>query len=207
MSNLIFTFLTLICYFCHLPLRTSIRRGRVRESFCTGWCIDLLFSVCGVVAGFQIYHYDILPVMTWKHLLPFLTYLLLTVLFFFLAPSGLRLLRVRRPSADTLLAAEYRLHDTLIMVRGFLMLLLFGLPIVLRFLFHSGQLSVLLTGFNENQLCGGFCFICFLLLLPVSLRQSFFWLQHLQQEPEEQETYLLRQYSIRLHYRKRNYHL
>lgn len=204
MSNLIFTLLAIICLLCHLPLIPALRRGQVRESFCTGWCMDLLFSICGMILSFGIYEYDLWPQMKWNHFVLLVLYLLLGILFLLLAPSGAGLLRPRPTLPEALLAAEYRFNDTLRMIRNFLLCLLTGAPLGLRFLYSNQQLSSLQVPLGETQLCGGVCFICFLILLPISVRQSFFWLRHLRQEADDAEIQLLQQYYHRLHYRKRN---
>ncbi|MBQ7934122.1 MAG: hypothetical protein IJ327_04980, partial [Lachnospiraceae bacterium] len=175
MSNLIFTLLTAIRLLCHLPLTSALRRGQVRESFCTGWCMDLLFSICGMILSFGIYKYDLWPQMKWNHFVLLVMYLLLGILLLLLAPSGIGLLRPRPTLPEALLAAEYRFNDTLIMIRKFLLCLLMGAPLCLRFLYNIQQFEAFLLPLEETRLCGGICFICFLILLPISVRQGFFW--------------------------------
>ncbi|MBQ7926947.1 MAG: hypothetical protein IJ335_11760 [Lachnospiraceae bacterium] len=205
MSNLIFTLLAAICLLCQKPLTSALRHGKVREGFCTGWSIDLLFSICGMLLSFSIFQYNLWPRLKWNFFILLILYLLLGILFLLLAPSGTGLFHPRPTLPEALLAAEYRFNDTLRMIRNFLLYLLLGAPLCLRFLFNVQQFEAFLFPLEETKLCGGICFICFLILFPISVRQSFFWFRHLRLPPDEAEMQLLQQYCNRLHYSRRNH--
>lgn len=207
MKHLIFSFLVLVVFFFRLSLRGSIRRGRVKESLCAQWCIDSIFAICGIIISFYLYHYTFAPYLTLRNLLLVALYLTVVLLFFFLAPSGFRLLVQKRPQGEELLLTEYRFNDTLGLVRSFFMVLLFALPIFLEVLCGNETGFSLTTTFETNQLWAGFCFAAFLILLPICLRQTFFWLKHLQTATDSGEAQQLLKYRSELHYRKRNHFL
>lgn len=188
-----------------MAIRPSIKRGTVREAFCAHWCVDAVFAVSGTVTSFALYHYDFMPFLKVRNLLMMLMYVAVTALFVLLAPSGHSLFTKKRAvSEEKLLLAEYRFNDTLCMVRNFFLALLFGIPILLILLSQSRIQSSLFHTWSEAQICGGFCFAAFLILLPISLRQAFFWLKALVGTPAEEEAFALKQYSMRLHYKHRN---
>lgn len=189
----------------HLVLRPYMRRGRVREGLCALWCIDAVFAVCGTVISFYLYHYAFSPFLTLRNLLLLLIYLVVILLFFLLAPSGLKLLHPKRNyNEETLLLAEYRFNDTLCLIRNFFLTLLFGMPILFTLLSGREEHLRLYFTFDVNELCAVLCFASFFILLPLCLRQSFFWLKNLRHTATQPEADLLLQQSSYLHYRKRN---
>lgn len=191
MNSLILSILVGLVTLFHLAVRTTVRKGKVREAFCAHWCIDAVFAVCGTVLIFMLYNYNILTFLTLRNILLALAYLMITLLLVLLAPSGLTLLIKRKnTTSETILPAEYRFNDTLCLIRNFFLAILFGIPIL-----------------ENPTICGAFYFTAFLILLPISLRQAFFWLKHLSDTPDEQETQIRNRYCMREHYRKRNLRL
>lgn len=200
MNSLIISLFIFIVFVFHRFVNISIRNGKVREGFCALWCVDTVFCVCGTVISFALYHYTFSPFLTVRNLILCVLYIGACIVFLMLAPSGFTLL-VRKKTASTqeILLGEYRFNDTLCLVRSFFMILLFCLPILFRLSF--------LSSWNEAEICGGFCFTAFIILLPISLRQAFFWLKNLMNTPSAEEALALQKNSMRLHYRKRNYRL
>lgn len=217
------SFLVVITVLFHIAVHTPAKEGKVREAFCAGWCVDAVFAVCGTIVSFAINHYDPTPFLTLHTLLWGLLFFAATLLFVLLAPSGLSLFARKKhvgkssvykaandeESDDTfdsgkLLHAEYRFNDTLCMVRNFFLVLLFALPVLLNLPIQNRLYRSLFAAWNAADICGAFCFTAFLILLPVSLRQAFFWLKNLSGEPTKTEQQLLLQYRFRLHYRRRN---
>lgn len=245
MNHLMISFLVAITVLFHIVVCTPVKEGRVRESFCAGWCVDAVFAVCGTIISFAVNHYDPTPFLTLRTLLWGLLFTAAAFLFVLLAPSGLSLFarrkRVGKSSAyraatdeesdditektsdgnaaahekrsaaassafgsEKMFHAEYRFNDTLCMVRNFFFALLFALPVLLNLPIQNRLYRSLFTVWNSADICGAFCFTAFLILLPISLRQAFFWLKNLSGEPTETEQQLLLQYRYRLHYRHRN---
>lgn len=205
MNSLILSALTMTIVIFHRVIRGAMRKGHVGTGFATMWCVDAVFAVCGTVLSYALYHYPLRPWMTLRNLMLTVVYLALTILFVVAAPSGISLLRRReKRSEEEIFRAEYRLNETLCMVRGFLMALLFFLPILFAVIQHAGREVAMLTAWKEGDICGGFCFVAFLILLPVSVRQMIYWIRNLDKATTEAENGLLGQYRARLLYRHKN---
>lgn len=82
-------------------------------------------------------------------------------------------------------------------------LLLFLLPILCAGAEKVRWLSLLFS-WKEEEICGGFCFAAFFILVPVCLRQSLFWLRNLTDTTMEAEERMLRKYQMQLQYKHRN---
>lgn len=206
MNQIMISVLVILTALFHLAVRSHVKSGQIREAFCAGWCIDAAFAICGTIISFALFHYAFVPFLTLRNLLWGLLFFVVTFSFCLLAPSGLSLFRNRKKdcSEEEILLAEYRFHDTLCMVKNFFQALLFGIPLLLTCLENSPlQLSLFLT-WSSSDICGAVCFTAFLVLLPISLRQSFFWLIHLTGQPTQESERILQQYRIRLHYRRKN---
>lgn len=188
-----------------LAMHPVIRRGKVREAFCALWCMDTLFSLCGIVFCLSLCHFGPGELLTWYHISWLLVLLALTALFILLTPSGYRLfLKRSTPSKEELLLAEYRFDDTVSLLRNGLYTLLFAAPLV--FAACPDTLRFRLPVFmKEASTCTGFCLTLFMLLLPISLRQSYFWCKNLTDTTEAFTSRALRVYCNHRHYRKRNF--
>lgn len=205
MNSLLLSVFTAVLFFFHRFLRSHSRPDRLRESFLATWLLDTVFALCGTVVSFTLYSYDLYPWLTFQNLSLTGMYLLLTALLFLLAPSGPSLLLKRRASSgEEILFAEYRFQNALELVRDFFLLLLFLIPLLFALSGHLGHNIPLLLMLKEDTVYGGFCFIAFLVLLPLSLRQSLFWLKNLRGTPSKQELTLLENYGAHLHYRRKN---
>lgn len=208
MNNFIIPLLVLVVFLFHLYVRRPIRWGKVKEGLCAVWCMDAVFAVCGTVISFALYHYDLIFFFTWQNILLGTAYIVLTLLFLLLSPSGIGLLfSGRQTNPEELMLAEYRFNDTLSMVRSFFMALLFFLPVFLNLPVKGQNMLTLLTSWEAGDVFGGFYFAIFLLLLPISLRQAFFWLKSLRVSPSEAEQALLQKYRMEQHYRRKNHTL
>lgn len=204
MNSLILPAFVAVTAAFHLALRTHIRRGNVKTGFCAVWCMDAVFAVCGTIISFILYRYLFSPYLTMRNILLGVMYLILTILFLLLAPSGISLLAKRkRLSEDEVLCAEYRFNDTLGFVRNGFLILLFALPVL--FALAQEQWIPLLAEWQEAEICGGFCFAAFLVLVPVSLRQALFWMKNLTDPPTETEEELIRRYRAQYRFRHRNW--
>lgn len=205
MNNLIISLLTLLVLLFHLYMRRPIRRGKVKEGLCALWCMDAIFAICGMLLSFALYHYSFAAFFTWRNILLCVAYLLLTLLFLLLSPSGIGLLFPKKQTdSEALLLAEYRFNDTLSFVRGFFMMLLFVLPIFLNLPIKEERLLTLVFSWESKDVFGGFYFASFTILLPICLRQAFYFLKSLCFEASPSEKELLRRHSMQLHYQKRN---
>ncbi len=204
MNSLILSVLVLIVALFHKIMSAYMRRGNVKTGFCAIWCMDAIFAVCGTVISFMLYRYLFQPFFTLRNGVLVLGYLLITLLFVWITPSSLRLLgKRRRMSEDENLIAEYRLNDTLGIVRNCFLALLFCLPVFFEVI--QGRLDLVNSySWREAEVCGGFCFVAFLILVPMCLRQSIFWLRNLSDTDNQKEEQLLRTYRVRLQYRQRN---
>lgn len=210
MNSLILSVLVAVVALFHGAVNSYMRKGKVKTGFCAVWCMDAIFAIGGTVLSFLLYHYAFYPLFTWRNLLLVLFYLMISILFMWMTPSGFSLLRGKRvPDEGQLLLAEYRLNDTLGMVRSFFMTLLFLLPLLYSVVGRT-ELFLQAVSWRESEICGGFCFVAFLILIPISLRQALFWLKHLTDSADaaaEKEKGLLRSYASGLHYRSRNWFL
>ena len=208
MNNLIIPLFTLLVLLFHRYLWYHMRHGKVKEGLCALWCMDAIFAVCGLILSFALYHYSFAPFMTLRNLLLVTAYLLLTLLFLLLSPSGISLLFPKKQTdSEALLVAEFRFNDTLCFVRSFFMVLLFCLPICLNLPLKEECLLTLLFPFESQEIFAGFYFAIFTILLPISLRQSLFFLKSLRYTSTATENTLIQKYSMQLHYRKKNYFL
>ena len=107
MNNLIISLLTLPVFFFHLYIRRPMRWGKVKEGLAALWCMDAVFTVCGILISFALYHYSFAPFLTLRNLLLVAAYLLLTFLFLLLSPSGISLLFPKKQTDhEAILAAE-----------------------------------------------------------------------------------------------------
>ena len=207
MNNLFLSLLVFIVFCFHMVIRQQFKRGRVKESFCALWCIDAVFSISGTVVSFTLYNYRFLPFFTWRNIGVCLLFLCLTTLFILISPSGLTLLQRRQNCSDLdTLMAEYRFNDTLCFARSFFMTLLFAIPILLTIL-QENSIFMQLDAWNEQSICGAFCFVAFLLLVPLSLRQALFWLRNLFGTPCPEEEKVLLKYRTDVHFYKRNFRI
>lgn len=205
MNNLIISLLVFIVFLFHLYMRHHIRWGKVKEGMCALWCMDAVFAICGTILSYALYHYTFAPFFTFRNILLGIVYIMLTFLFLLLSPSGIGLLLPKKQTdPEELLQAEYRFNDTLSFVRSFFMVLLFFLPIFLNLPIQDEKLLSLLLTWESKDVFGGFYFASFSILLPLSLRQAFYWIKNLRYAPPASESTLLCRYSMELHYRKRN---
>lgn len=204
MNSLIYSVLAAVVAVFHLAMSSYMRKGNIKTGFCAIWCMDAIFAICGTVISFMLYQYRFHKFLTVRNVVLILIYMLITILFVWLAPTGIGLLgRKRETDAEQLLLAEYRLNDTLGMVRNFFMILLFLLPVLLAVVQREGWF-LRAVSWKETEICGGFCFVAFLLLIPVCLRQALYWLKNLTDASVETEQKLLQKHCMQLQYRQRN---
>ncbi len=206
MNNLMISLFVLLIFFFHIYTRRYLRLGKLKEALSATWFMDTVFTICGIVVSFYIYHYNLTTFFTLRNILLVLTYLLITLLFVLLAPSGLQLLAFKKQlTTEELLCAEYRFNDTLSMVRNFLLCLLFFVPIITHLPLGLPKYQEFLLAWENSQIPAGFYFTVFLLLLPITLRQTFYWIKSLKQEPSTLEAELMKHYILPFHYDKRNF--
>ncbi len=205
MSPLFFSILVGIVTLFHYKLQDTIRRGRIKEGFCTLWLIDTLFALCGLILSFYLYHYRLWEFLTLRNLLLLLLYTTAAFLLFVMAPSGLTLFTQKHSrEPEQILAAEYRFNHTLRLVCRFFLVLFFLLPLFLQILSLKEEWYRYLLPAGADKLCGGVYLLGFSFLLPIYLRQTFFWLKHLQSSPLSTEEEFLRNYTAEIHYRTKN---
>lgn len=208
MNSLILSFLVLVTFCFHLSLRSRIKHDKVRESFCALWCVDACFAICGTAISVSLYDYCLLSFFTGRNILICLLFLLLTVLLLFVSPSGYGLFRKHKEYSKTdILLAEYRFNDTLRYVRSFFMTLLFITPVLLSIGDYFNPNFLQFSGWSGQGICGAVCFISFLLLVPISLRQTIFWLHNLIDAPTPEEDILLKAYKSDVHFHKHNFRI
>lgn len=206
MNNLMISLFVLLIFFFHIYAKRYMRLGKLKEALSAIWFMDTVFTICGIIVSFYIYHYNLTRLFTLRNILLVLTYLLITLLFVLLAPSGLQLLNFKKQlTAEELLCAEYRFNDTLCMVRNFLMCLLFWVPIITHLPLESSKYQEFRLAWENSQIPAGFYFTVFLLLLPITLRQTFYWIKSLKQEPTALEVELMKHYSLPFYYSNRNF--
>lgn len=204
MNSLILTVLAAVVFIFHRAMNRYMRRGKVKTGFCAIWCIDAIFAVCGTVISFVLYRYAFHPFLTVRNAVLVIMYLLITAVFIWLTPLGISLITGKRESdSERILTAEYRLNDTMGIVRNCFLLLLFFLPVLFTLMQGEGRAGYL-SSWNEAEVCGGFCFVAFLIMVPMCLRQAIFWLRNLGDGKSETEARLLKQYHTQLMYRQRN---
>lgn len=205
MTGLIFSCLAVFVGLYHIIVGKVIKRGKIRERHCALWIGDFLFSLLGAILTLTSYHFTLLPLLTLRSLLFFMGFLLVAVLFLFLAPTGLSLLTQKNnPSEEALIYAEYRFNDTVAAVGKLLWLLLFALPLFFTLPQYAPGYFSFLSTFKDGELCSVFCLIAFLILLPISLRQTLFWLKNITHTPGESERHLLKMEQARIYYKRKN---
>jgi len=206
MNNLMISLFVLLIFFFHIYAKRYMRLGKLKEALSATWFMDTVFTICGIVVSFYIYHYNLTTFFTLRNILLVLTYLLITLCFMLLAPSGLHLLTSKKQlTTEELLCAEYRFNTTLCMVRNFLLCILFFVPVITNLPLKSPQYQQFLLAWENSQIPAGFYFTVFLLLLPITLRQTLYWIKSLKQEPTTQESELMQHYCLPFHYSKRNF--
>lgn len=210
MNNLLFSlFFILVGLFRH-RIYPLIRKGQVKEGFCGLWFINSIFSLGGMVLSFYLYQYTLLPLLSLRNLFFLLAYVAVGGLIVLLAPSGHGLFTKKNtPSEEEMLLYEYRFHETADLACRFFQFLLFGIPVLFalleEFRAYLPQPLCLLADFaTSHKLYGGFCFFAFLILLPLSLRQTIYWLKSLKAPTTKDELTLQHIYSARLRYKQRN---
>lgn len=210
MNNLIFSLFVLLIWLFRQRIYPLIQKGQVKEGFCALWFINSLFSLCGAVLSFYLYRYTILPFFSRLSFFFVLAYLAVSILVFLIAPAGFRLFTKKSaPSEEETLLAEYRFHKMSELACRFFRFLLFCIPILIAFAetcraHLPAALCSLLDFFVQNKIYGGLCFFAFLFLLPLSLRQTLYWMKSLKVPTTKSELPLQRIYSARLRYKRRN---
>lgn len=205
MNSMIIPLFVLLLFFFHMYTKRYMRLGKLKEALSATWFMDTVFTICGIVVIFYFYHYNFASFFSLRNILLILTYLLITLLFLLLAPSGFRLLTTRKQlSTEELLRAEYRFNDTLCMVRNFLLCLLFLVPLMMNLPIKLQEYETLLQIWANSQIPAGFYFTVFLILLPMSLRQSLYWIKSLKQETTAWELEFMKHYSLSFRYREHN---
>lgn len=206
MNSILISLFILFLLIFHEYTKRFMQLGKWKEGLCAAWFMDTVFTVCGIVIVFCFYHYDFVSFFTLRNILLVLTYLLISLFFLLLAPSGFRLLTVRKQlSEDSLLCAEYRFNESLCMVRNFLLCLLLFLPLFIHLPIQASAYESFVQTWKTSGLSAGFYFTVFLLLFPMTLRQTFYWLKSLTQEPSPLELQLMRRYSLPFRYKERNF--
>lgn len=206
MNSIIISLFVLLLFFFHVYAKQYMRLGKLKAALCATWFMDTVLTACGIVVSFHIYHYSFSTIFSLNNIVPALTYLLITLLFVILAPSGLHLLSFQHQlSAEGLLCAEYRFNDMLSMVRNFLLCLLFFVPLLTHLPLRLPEYQHFLWAWRNSQIPAGFYFTNFLLLLPITMRQTLYWIKTLKQEPTVPESQLMKHYSLLSRYRGRNF--
>lgn len=206
MNSIIISLFVLLIIFFHIYTKRYIRLGKLKEALSATWFMDTVLTVCGIVVSFHIYHYNFNNFFSLRNILLVLAYLLITLLFLILAPSGLHLLLSKKQlSTEELLCAEYRFNATLCMVRNFLLCILFFVPVITNLPLKSPKYQHFLLAWEKSQIPAGFYFTVFLLLLPITLRQTLYWIKSLRQEPTALELQLMKHYSLPFHYGIHNF--
>lgn len=206
MNSIIISLFVLLIFFFHIYTRRYMRLGKLKEALSATWFMDTVLTVCGIVVSFYIYRYNFTNFFSLRNILLVLTYLMITLLFLILAPSGLHLLTLKKQlSTEELLCAEYRFNDTLCMVRNFLLCLLLFVPLMTNLPIKLPEYQSILQFWKNSQIPAGFYFTVFLLLLPITLRQTLYWIKSLRQETTALELQLMKHYSLPFRYNKRNF--
>jgi len=210
MNNLLFSFLVLSVWCFRRVANPLIRKGRVKEGFCVLWFVNCIFSLCGTILSFYLYQYRIPPIFNLRNLFFLFAFATIGTTIILLAPSGHRLFTKKSTlSEEEMLLCEYHFHEIAYLTCHFFLFLLFCIPVLLAFLegiqMHLPQtLHNMLGFFVKNEIYGGFCFFAFLILLPLSLRQTLYWLKSLKVPTSDAELIQQHIYSARLRYQKRN---
>ena len=191
MNYLLIPFFVIFITIFQKHLKNSVSYQRIRESNLVLWSITLLFSLLGGIISYQIYQYELIGSFSMGLTLIMILYLVLTLLFVAISPSGYRkLFRKRTCSEEELLYAEYHFNHSLEMLRSFFLTLLLIVPI-LFFGYKCMETRFHQLLLEEAYLIGGLYFVAFCILCPISLRQSIYWLRQLQKIPENYELNLL----------------
>lgn len=210
MYNLLFSILVLFVWGFRKTIDPLVRKGRIREGFCALWFITCIFSLCGTILSFHLYQYQLQTIFSLRNLFFSFLYIAVSIGIFLLAPAGLQLFTKKStPSEEEMLLCEYHFHETADHICRFFQFLLFGLPILLALLDNFRMrlphaLFLLTELMVYHEIYGGFCFFAFLILLPLSLRQAFYWLIRLKTPSTADEQSIQRIYSARHRYKKRN---
>ncbi len=208
MNNFIIPLLLILLLFFHRIVRRFTATGKVKEAFCALWLVDTIFAACGTVLSFVIYRYSLTGLPGWQSLIFITLYLLVTVVFLLITPSGLQVFcKAKSKTPEEQLRAEYRFNETLGLVRDFFLLLLIILPLALGLFSLRPQLLSAMLPWSSTEICSATCFVIFLILLPLCLRQSLFWLKNLQNSPTEAEIKLLQNYRTQIYFRRKNHRL
>ncbi|MBQ7956115.1 MAG: hypothetical protein IJ282_10250 [Lachnospiraceae bacterium] len=206
MTGLIFSSLTLFISVYHILIGFFIKKGKIREGYCALWVGDSLFSLFGMIITFSVYRYSFFSLISFRNILLTFTVLIIALLIILLSPSGLGLFRVYDPlTEDEIIRAEYRFNDTAGLIRNLFFLMLFLLPLFFALPTHLPEYFSFLSYFKEGELCSGFCLIAFLLLLPLSFRQTLFWLRDLTHSPSQAELELVKSARAKIYYKRRNF--
>lgn len=205
MNGLVFSCLAAFTFLYQISVGTVIKNGQIREGYSALWVGRLIFTIFGAILTLTMYRFSFLPLFSLRNLFFVTCFLLLTLLLVLLAPSGF-LLFEKKESTD-IIHAEYLFNNTLEVICNLFLLILFLFPIILALSARYPQLLPFLAVYTDSQLCSTFCLILFLLLLPICLRQSIFWLRNITGLPGETETNLLEKQKAKNYYKRRNIRL
>ena len=57
MNSIIIPLFVLLLFFFHIYTGRCMRLGKLKEGLCAAWFMDMVFTICGIVAIFYFYHY------------------------------------------------------------------------------------------------------------------------------------------------------
>ena len=100
MNYLLIPFFALIIAILQRHLTQSASCKRIRENNLVMWNITLLFSLLGAIISYQIYRYELTAPLSMGQVMILTLYLLLTLLFVAVSPSGFRRLFLKRTYSE-----------------------------------------------------------------------------------------------------------
>lgn len=186
MSNRIIPLAVLLIILIHFMIGKIYKKENTKTYYFTVWFVDMIFSICGVVLSFSLFLYSPLSIINLNYGMVLLGLGVITVVLIAILPGGFGAQNNKKTEKEDLIVAQYMINESFCIIRN---CLYFGFVIFL---------------IRNEMIHAGYCMLSFIILLPISIRQTWYWLFHMASKVDEKEKELILLYKRKLYYKRRN---
>jgi len=186
MSSRIVPMIVILIVCIHYAIEKKQKKGNYKTYCFTIWFVDMIFSVCGVLLSFSLFHYEPVSIINRDYAVVLLGLGAVALSLIAFLPGGIWTRIVKRTKKDELIEAQYRINESFCVIRN---CLYFGFVVFLC---------------KNEMIHAGYSIIAFAILVPISIRQTLYWLINMVSEADEKENTLILQHNRKLHYRHKN---
>ena len=186
MSNRIIPLAVLLITLIHFVIGKIYKKGNIKTYYFTAWFVDMIFSICGVMLSFSLFHYTPLAIINLNYGMVLLGLVVLTVVLIAILPGGFWAHLNKKKEKEDSIVTQYMINESFGIIRN---CLYFGFVIFL----------------SENEMIhAGCCILSFIILFPISIRQTWYWLFHMSSKVDEKEKELILLYKRKIYYKRKN---